>query len=760
MRAFITRAVILAGALLFAAASAQAQGLERVGPTSPVNGFPTWYQDKSGITLEFCSPTNLAELEGGWCLLLPADTVAPETFPTQFADEHFYYAADAILPASANLPGGGLLVLGMEAAFAVGPVVNGDQITFTRIRIRFDAPTTGTYIVQHPYGTDTFTATAGERVFFTEDIGINCQGNFACALNSRLGPFLLASTTPGGAELPAVVGPVPGKLYIADPARLGPVTGSPVNQNFFRIIGPGNVVLGETSNFALMGRLLSAGVGGRVNVDKARYALDPGQTIGKIDVFATAFATAQPRLPGVPAIPAVTPLLGFYPAACAVGAGGVPGQPVGVTEQPMFRSGSRYYGQMTGPIPASVCVQDHTARDLAGQVVSSFTQATVADQVTILQALYNPAAGGSLIVTARSSDQNALPALSASLGGAMTNNPDGTATVLAANIVVPPAMITVNSAKFGHADLEVSTLLGLPVLPTLPFAGNDSYTIAEDSPATTLNVLANDTIAGIPVGPGQVTISIVTQPALGTAVVVGDTIRYTPFPNANGNDLLLYTISNASGTSDQASVVVSITNVNDAPVAVDDAAAGVGGLAISVNLIANDTDADGAANLAGANIVTSPAGVVFTVVGGSLNFTAPAGTYVFTYRARDLAGALSANTATVTVTLSGGETLAIQRADYIANKRRWRIDGTSTVPASQQVFVMYADGVFADGTTAVGFLVASTTATAGIWTVDLTLAGANDPRNPTSNLFLVRPTRIYAITNLGGNSPTTAIAVR
>jgi len=73
---------------------------------------------------------------------------------------------------------------------------------------------------------------------------------------------------------------------------------------------------------------------------------------------------------------------------------------------------------------------------------------------------------------------------------------------------------------------------------------------------------------------------------------------------------------------------------------------------------------------------------------------------------------------------------------------------------------MYADGVFADGTSAVGYLVQTTQALAGIWTVDFALAGTNDPRNPTSNVFLVRPTRIYAITNLGGNSPTTTITVR
>jgi len=380
--------------------------------------------------------------------------------------------------------------------------------------------------------------------------------------------------------------------------------------------------------------------------------------------------------------------------------------------------------------------------------------------VTIVQALYSPAAGGSLLVTAKSSDQNLRPALTASLGGAMTNNTDGTATVNAANIVVPPAMVSVNSAKAGRAEIEVSTLVGLPVLPSLPFAGNDAYTIAEDSPAVSLNVLANDTIAGIPVAPGSVTITIATQPALGTAVIANGAISYTPFPNATGNDLILYTISNAAGTSDQASVAITITNVNDAPVAVDDNAAGVGGLAISVNLLANDTDADGAANLAGVNIVTAPVGVTYTLTGGSLSFTAAAGTYVFTYRARDLAGALSANTATATVTLSGGETLAIQRADYTANKRRWRIDGTSTVPSTQTVYVMYADGVFADGTSAVGYLVQTTQALAGIWTVDFALAGTNDPRNPTSNVFLVRPTRIYAITNLGGNSPTTTITVR
>ena len=48
-------------------------------------------------------------------------------------------------------------------------------------------------------------------------------------MQGRYGPFLLPSTLSGDPEQAAFVDPaIPGKLYIADPARLGPVTGSPV----------------------------------------------------------------------------------------------------------------------------------------------------------------------------------------------------------------------------------------------------------------------------------------------------------------------------------------------------------------------------------------------------------------------------------------------------------------------------------------------------------------------------------------------------
>src|SRR4051812_20690680 len=137
--------------------------LERVGPVSndpKVGGFPAWYQDTSGLALEFCDPLTASEVDGGWCLLLPGDVTIPEAFPTNFFDEHFYYAGDAALT---PLSGGkALLRVAVESAFSTG-VQPGAQITFSRIRVKLNTiPVTGTYRFIHPYGEEFIDAAAGD----------------------------------------------------------------------------------------------------------------------------------------------------------------------------------------------------------------------------------------------------------------------------------------------------------------------------------------------------------------------------------------------------------------------------------------------------------------------------------------------------------------------------------------------------------------------------------------------------------------------
>src|SRR4051812_2555759 len=263
-------ALILAGTLAVAPLQAE---LARVGPNNPdprVGSFPAWYQDKTGLALEFCDPLNSSEVDGGWCLLLAGDVTIPEVFPTNFFDEHFYFDSTASLTPVSG--GKALLVLALEAAFVSGPVVAGDQMAFSRIRVKLtDVPVTGTYRFIHPYGEESVFAEAGapRGIFFTDDVGLSAL-EFNGALNSRLGPFLAASATPGGAEMPPLTAlnqapdtdpahfggafaPTPypgtGKAYLADPARVGPVTGSALadfvdstgatrNHNIFRIEGP------------------------------------------------------------------------------------------------------------------------------------------------------------------------------------------------------------------------------------------------------------------------------------------------------------------------------------------------------------------------------------------------------------------------------------------------------------------------------------------------------------------------------------------
>ncbi|MBI4290419.1 MAG: cadherin-like domain-containing protein [Betaproteobacteria bacterium] len=739
------RAVALAFALGATSFSANAV-LERVGPTNTapsVGGFPSWYQDTTGLTLEFCDPKNQAEVDGGWCLLIAGDvSQVPEVFPNAYADEHFWFAADAIAPTANGAKA--LLVLGVEAAFATDRVIPGDQITFARIRVVLNpVPVSGTYRFIHPYGEETIDGVAGDRIFFTEDFGIGAPGEFAGALGGRFGPFLLPSDTPGGAELPATPGP--SGLYIADPARSGPVTGSSLpnfidstgasrNHNIFRIEGPAGSGLGvdpitgasldyvETTNFALMGRIMTTAIPGRVGVDRASYTRNAsGQ---KVDVFATAFTTTQGRLPTQPKPGPAEPMLTFFDAPCAGAVDPLTGEvlppfsaPAGATETQMFARGGIHWGQIQpAAIPQAICVKDGTVRDVTGNVVPFYFPKIVTDEVTITEALYDPSAG-TLTVAASSSDSAVPPTLTLSDGSALTDLVNGQAVV--SGMIAAPAKIRVSSIYLGANTFQVSTGFagGTPTPAGIPVAANDSYTFLEDSGAQSLSVLANDSNAT------GGTITIASAPRLGTATVGTDgVVNYTPNLNASGTDVFTYTVTTGTQVSNTATVTLNITPVNDEPIAVDNTANAIVNQPVQINVLANDTDPDGTADLVAAVNVTqpTPAGFATTsVAGGVVTFNATAGgTYTFTYQAQDASGAVSANTATVTVQVAAAETISFTRAEYIVSKSRIKVQGTISPAANQTVKVEFVNSAGTVLGTA-GTVVADA---AGNWTLDTTVA--------------------------------------
>ncbi|HEU5491676.1 MAG TPA: Ig-like domain-containing protein, partial [Gaiellaceae bacterium] len=117
-----------------------------------------------------------------------------------------------------------------------------------------------------------------------------------------------------------------------------------------------------------------------------------------------------------------------------------------------------------------------------------------------------------------------------------------------------------------------------------PDAVDDSKTVAEDSGANSIDVLDNDSEGPTNESSQTLTITGVSTPAHGTAVVdnngtpgnpADDTITYTPAANYFGPDSFTYTIQDngQSGSppaddfkSDTATVSVTVTAVNDAPV--------------------------------------------------------------------------------------------------------------------------------------------------------------------------------------------------
>ena len=114
--------------------------------------------------------------------------------------------------------------------------------------------------------------------------------------------------------------------------------------------------------------------------------------------------------------------------------------------------------------------------------------------------------------------------------------------------------------------------------------------IPEDAGASAINVLANDT----DVDGDTLTIASVGAADHGTVVNNITDVTYSPDPNYNGLDSFTYTIDDSHGGTATATVNVTITAVNDAPLAVDDTPASIAedAGATPIDVLANDTDTD------------------------------------------------------------------------------------------------------------------------------------------------------------------------
>jgi hypothetical protein len=265
------------------------------------------------------------------------------------------------------------------------------------------------------------------------------------------------------------------------------------------------------------------------------------------------------------------------------------------------------------------------------------------------------------------------------------------------------------------SNVAIVTLTITPV-PDAPLTVNDTAITPANTPVT-IDVLANDTHPdGLPSAIDPATLTIATPPLVtaGTASVVLGQVVFTPAANFFGGVTFTYVVSDNTATpltSLPATVTVTVTPVNVAPVANDDAASTTVNLARIISVLANDTDLNGNIAPATVAIVSAPSASFTTVVNatGTVTFTsAIAGTYTFQYTVADTAGLVS-NIATVSVTVAAAaptDSVTILRAQYTVATGQWVVEGSTTGVAPLSKFVtLYV------GSTVTGPIISNTVAT-------------------------------------------------
>ncbi|HHC6596973.1 TPA: tandem-95 repeat protein [Vibrio parahaemolyticus] len=162
---------------------------------------------------------------------------------------------------------------------------------------------------------------------------------------------------------------------------------------------------------------------------------------------------------------------------------------------------------------------------------------------------------------------------------------------------------------------SVSQTVDFTVAPVVDIEA-DSSNVVEDTP-TIINVLGNDTFEG---KDKVVSLDAENGPKNGTVIVNNDgTVTYTPDDNYVGKDTFTYVVT-SGGVSESTTVEVNVTPVNDAPVAKDDIATTQEDTAVTIDVLPNDTDADGDKLSIESASVPKEQGTV-EVVDGKLVFT-------------------------------------------------------------------------------------------------------------------------------------------
>jgi VCBS repeat-containing protein len=249
---------------------------------------------------------------------------------------------------------------------------------------------------------------------------------------------------------------------------------------------------------------------------------------------------------------------------------------------------------------------------------------------------------------------------------------NGTAVISGTNIVYTPPANYFGTVFFQYTMSDGTNSATARVTVTVisvndaPLVLNDVTNTLEDT-SVTIPVLVNDSDVE-----GTALIITGTSTTNGTAMVSGTNIVFTPSTNFNGVAVFSYTVWDGTNSA-TANVTVTVIPVNDVPVAVNDAVNVLEDKSVTINVLANDSDVEGArltvtsVSSTNGTAVISGTNIVFTP---SLNYF---GTTLLDYTMSD--GTNSA-TARVTVTVISVNDAPVANSDSYSTDEDVRL----TVP--------------------------------------------------------------------------------
>lgn len=206
------------------------------------------------------------------------------------------------------------------------------------------------------------------------------------------------------------------------------------------------------------------------------------------------------------------------------------------------------------------------------------------------------------------------------------------------------------------AGAALLLLIASPPVWAAVSASPDAAIASEDTPVT-IPVLANDFTDGSPL-----VITGVSPASNGTAVIAGSEVQYTPDADFVGSDSFSYDIT-ADGFTDSATVFVTVSPVNDPPIAVADVASATEDTAAVVPVLSNDSDPEGGTLTL---VAVGPAGFGDAIISGTDVLYTPdpdfAGPDLFTYSVADNQGGVALGVVTMTVSPANDPPVAVDDA--------------------------------------------------------------------------------------------------